>query len=378
MLTTDDYGATHEASSVSPATVPIEARQPVIGLLGFAIIAVVLYLLFILPGLERSLLVLGPLSTFWLPVLVVSALWWGGWPGNKIKDGRLGAGAGNTVLFVAAAIGLTIIGMLIVGPTDVGGIFSSGIDNTTFPWTLPLAAVVFVVMLQLTFVSGKWPLQKLEPVTSGFAALALTWAIALIIYFIFVDWASVAPPQVLDAVGMRDPGGIMHALEFVGLLLTIVIWQMTFFVLLGGWPFTLIEPAATRLVASHAVVIGGGWVTYLILHDGIDLTVAQIGAIGGSVTAAIFVSAMLFETWPLQKSPPATLRAGIGAVTVGLTFAAYFGLRAMGEAIETFEAAPSELWVAIATLNFVAAMVILHYVVWGRWPLAAPAPPPQQ
>ncbi|MFQ5554267.1 MAG: hypothetical protein ACE5GC_02705 [Acidimicrobiia bacterium] len=366
-MTTADQGA--------PAAPSIDARQPVIGLLGALIIAVVLWLLFILPGMERSLFVLGPISTFWLPVLAVSALWWGGWPGNKLEGGRSAAGAGNTLLFAGSAVVLTYIGMLIVGPTSISGMFTSGLESTTFPWTIPLAAVVFVVMLQLTFVTGKWPLHKLPAVQSGFAALAVSWGVGLVLYWLFVDFTAFAPPEALDGIGIRNPGGFWGADDFVALLLSIVIWQIALTVLLGGWPFTSIKSDGARLAAFNGAVIGGGWVTYLILSTGFNA--GQIAAIGGAATAAIFVCAMLFETWPFQGASAAVSRAGVGGLALALTFAGYFGLRGLANTLHTFQAAPVEFWVAVAALNFIAAMVILHYAVWGRWPLTPPAPPPE-
>jgi hypothetical protein len=53
------------------------APQPGVGLAGLILVAVTLAVLAVVQGPQNSLLVLGPISTFWLPVLAASALWWG-------------------------------------------------------------------------------------------------------------------------------------------------------------------------------------------------------------------------------------------------------------------------------------------------------------
>ena len=62
------------------------ARQPALGLAGVSlVIPVALFLGLGWGGAERSLLVLGPMSTFALPVIAIIAFWWEDWPGRLLR-----------------------------------------------------------------------------------------------------------------------------------------------------------------------------------------------------------------------------------------------------------------------------------------------------
>jgi hypothetical protein len=57
----------------------------------------------------------------------------------------------------------------------------------TFPATMPLAAAAFVAMLQLTLVGEGWPLRGLPRLPAGPLALAISWAVAVAVYFALAD-----------------------------------------------------------------------------------------------------------------------------------------------------------------------------------------------
>jgi hypothetical protein len=315
---------------------------------------------------------------------VVSALWWGGWPARGLA--RPAAGLANTVLFVIGAVVLTWLGQLVVGRADIGASFrqfagppsiQAGQLNA-FPWTVPLSAAVFVSMLQLTFVCGRWPLARLRPVAGGFAALALSWAVGVLSYYLFTSWDAVLPAEAQAAIGLRSGGIVaeMSALEFVGLLVAVAVWQVVFFIGFQGWPVTAISRPGARLLVANVFSLGGGWLTYLVLRQGFGWTVEAISGAGGCAIGATLIAAMLLETWPFQGEKPGGARLGLAVVGAALGFVLYYGLRALAATTGTWDVAPLQLWVAVAGLDYVAAVVILHYAVWGRWPLPPPVPPP--
>jgi hypothetical protein len=164
------------------------ARQPAMGLAGLLLLAPVAILLGVGAGsLQASLRVLGPLSTFALPVVAMIAFWWEDWPGTRLKAPL--SGFLNTVLVIAGGVVLTFIGQLAVGHGDLRGIFDATPgrhSSPTFPATMPLAGAFFVVMLQLTLVHEGWPLRRLGRIASGPIAVVAAWAIALTLYLLLV------------------------------------------------------------------------------------------------------------------------------------------------------------------------------------------------
>ena len=382
MSVTDSAENLTSDASVATPEVHEEAgqrSQPLVGVLGLLIVAVAFALLSTVWSPQTSLVVLGPISTFALPVLVVSAIWWGGWP--FARYGRSVSGLGHTIMIAAVGVILTGVGLLIVGHFSVQGIFSSNASKlnsngvlTTFPFTIPIAATVFVTMLQLTFVSNKWPLHRMRTVSSGISAFVFSWVVGTAIYFLVTNWNSV-PAAARTALGIRNGIGPMNAIDFTAMLLCIVVYQMSFFVLFRGWPFTGIKSEGARLVASHLATIGGGWITFFVLLDGFKWQDPVIVGACGSIIGSIFLVAMLFETWPFEREDAASNRFGSAVLTVIVSCALYFGLRALGHATGTWSQAPVELWIGVCGLNYIAAVIILHYAVWGRWPLEAPKPP---
>jgi hypothetical protein len=301
------------------------ARQPALGLAGVALVVPVALLLgFGLGSAERSLIVLGPVSTFALPVIAMIAFWWEDWPGTMLRAPL--AGLADTALVAAGGVLATVAAHALV-------------DGPAFPATMPLAAAVFVAMLQLTLVSEGWPLRRLDRFAGGLAALGAAWAAGAALYLALSR----------------------HGAELGAVLVCVGALQVVLYVVLRGWPLRLIASRAARLLTANAVVVAGGCLAYMLLSRA-GLRPAAIGAAMGSVVAAGLVVGMLFEGWLESRA------AGLIAVAV-VAALLYLALTAYAEGSAWTRAEPEE-WVAYAGLNAIGAGVILHVAIGRRWPFA--------
>jgi hypothetical protein len=328
------------------------ARQPGLGVAGLFLVApVALILGWGAGGPQESLLVLGPLSTFALPVIAMIAFWWEDWPGSRLRPGW--SGFTDTLLVVAGAVVLAALGQVLVDHFDLRGLFDptpgSG-HAATFPATMPLAGVAFVAMLQLTLVSEGWPLKGHERTAAGFAAIAVSWAIAAAAYLLLVD------------------GGLLAGAALGAWLVAVGAWQVCLFVVLRGWPLSRIARQGPRVAAANAVVIGGGWLTYVALR-GAGVENEAISAAAGAVVAGGLLVGMLFDGWPGSSFDPASGRVvALGAVA--LASAALFALlSAYADGIDWTRGSAEE-WVSYAGLNAIGAGVILHVGIGRRYPFA--------
>lgn len=349
------------------------AMQPFVGFLTLLVVGILWVLLSVAFGAPQSLDTIAASSTFWLPVLIVVAAWWHGWPGSLTKS-RPGAGIVNTVIFIVAALVLTGIAQVIVGKADFGAIFHSGGTFPTFPFLIPLAATIFVAMLQVTFVCDRWPFERMKPIPAGLSAFVLCWAIGLLVYFTVVNW-NFLPAPARAAMGLRNPGGPVNALDFIAWLICLVPYQIIFFQLLSGWPFREFENKVSRLVTSNVFVVGAGWLTYLFLANVLRWPGPTIVGAVGTVAVGVNFSSMAFEDYPFHHEKPSMARLGLVMNTLGMAFLTYFVLQAIGNTLATWTNPPVQLWIGINSLNFIAPEVILFYAIWGRWPLPPPAPP---
>jgi hypothetical protein len=346
------------------------AGQPWLGLGGLLLAAVVFSALALGTGsTATSLLILGPMSTFALPVVAMVAFWWNDWPGSRLATPW--TGLIDTVLVAAAAVVSTIAGQAVVERSDVRGVFQAtpgpGVP-VTFPATLVLAGAVFTAMLQLSLVCERWPLSGLEPRWSGLAALALSWAAGTGAYYLFVNLGSV-PAADRAAAGLRNPGGPIPAPDFGAALIVVGLWQTLMFIALRGWPVNTITRRPRRLLAGNALVIGLAVLTYLVLRDVAHWQPAAIGAACGCAISAALVVAMLFESWPAARLSPAAGRAVILALTALLAFALDRALAAYADAVHWTRATPDE-WITTAALSYAGAGIILHVGIGLRWPFA--------
>src|ERR687884_913191 len=187
------------------------ARQPALGVAGITlVIPVALFLGAAWGGPERSLLVLGPMSTFALPVIAMVAFWWENWPGTLVRPPL--TGLIDTVLVAVGGIVSTLVGQAIAEHVDLRGVFdpSAGpAQAATFPLTMPLAGAILVVMLQLTLVSEGWPFRRFNRFVGGVAALLASWAIAIPLYELLVAGGPVTGGQfgaALVCIGLLQVG----------------------------------------------------------------------------------------------------------------------------------------------------------------------------
>jgi hypothetical protein len=316
--------------------------QPRLGLAGLVLVVPIAALLALgAGGAEGSVLVLGPLVTFSLPLVAVVAFWWEEWPGTALRPSW--SGWADTVFIAAGAVVLTGLGQVAVGHLDLRGIFapSPGAGHVpTFPATMPLAAAAFIAMLELTLVGEGWPLRALPRVSAGLLALAATWAVALVVYLAFAG----------------VPAELGTALILVGAS------QAVFFVAWRGWPFCLIATRSRRLACAHAVVIAAGLLTYFVVHGVVGVGTEALAAYAACFVAAALLLGMLLEGW-LNRS--VTLIAAV-ALAVVLALALY----AVAGSLR-FTRASADAWVTHVALNALSASVLLHVAIGRRWPFAA-------
>jgi len=332
-------------------------RQPGLGLAGLVLVVPVALLLAIgAGGPEPSLLVLGPLVTFALPVVAMIGFWWEDWPGSRLRPGW--SGLADTAVIVAAAVPLTLAGQLAVGRLDPVGVFDptpAAGHPATFPATMPLAGAAFVAVLQLTLVSEGWPLDRLGRRTAGVAALAIAWGCAVAVELLVVD------RDVPVGSGLRDQAGPLSGADVGALLVAVGVWQVVFFVALEGRPFARIARRSARLLEANATVIGGGCLTYLLLRHVAGWRPGAISAAAGAVIAAALLVAMLFEGWPVPG------RLSVLAAVAAVSAVLFAGLAAVAGSV-AWTRAEAENWVAYAGLNAIGASVILHVAIGRRWP----------
>lgn len=338
--------------------------QPAIGLAGLTFLVPLFFVLaFGVGGPVASLQVLAPLTTFALPVVATIAFWWEDWPGSTLRAGW--SGLTDTVIVMAAAVGFTLLGQAVVAGFDLSTLFdpSPGAGHvTTFPHTLNVGAGVFTVFLQLTLVCEGWPFRRLGRFTSGLAALAVAWAVGVGAYLLLVH---------LDTVprdGLRDPGGPVESAVYGAWFTALGAWQMVFFVVLRGWPFTVLRRRAVRLPAANLVVLACASATYLLLRHALGLPVRQVTAACGCGIAAILVVAMLFDRWPWMHVSVVPGRTGVVAVSIAVAGLMYWALSSYASTVAWGRSHPED-WVAHCALNAVAMGVILHVAIWRRWPV---------
>jgi hypothetical protein len=347
------------------------AGQPWLGLGGLLLTAVVFFALAAGTGsTATSLLILGPMSAFALPVVAMVAFWWNDWPGSRLSTPW--TGLIDTALVVVAAVMLTIAGQAVVERPDVRGVFQAtpgpGVP-VTFPATLALAGAVFTAMLQLSLVCERWPLSGLELRSSGLAAFVLSWAAGAAAYFGLVNLDDV-PAAARAAVGLRNPGGPVPAPDFGAALIAVGVWQTLLFIALRGWPVSTITHRPRRLLAGNVLVIGLGTLTYLVLRDIAHWQPGAIGAACGCVISAALVAAMLFDGWPAARLSPAAGRILILALTALTAFALDRALASYANGVHWTRATPDE-WITTAALSYAGAGIILHVGIGLRWPFAA-------
>jgi hypothetical protein len=323
----------------------VVARQPRTGLIGLVLVVPIAAALALgAGGADSSVLILGPLVTYSLPLVAMVAFWWEDWPGTRLPSSW--SGWANTLLIAGGAILLTGVGQIVVADLDLSAMFdpSPGPGHVpTFPATMPLAGAAFVAMLQLTLVGEGWPLRRVPRLAAGPLALAVSWAVALAVYFALAD--------------VRGRLGTM--------LLLIGGWQALFYVAWRGWPFSAIATRWRRLTCAHVAVIAGGILTYVVVHDVLAVESAAVAAWAGCFVAAAVLFGMLLEGW-LDRVTTLLAALALTALLAVALHAAADGMR--------FTRSSAHEWVVHASLNAMAVSIILHVAIGRRWPFARRPP----
>jgi hypothetical protein len=336
-------------------------RQPASGLHGLLLVLPIAAALAVGAGIDGSVRVLAPLITYSLPLVVMVAFWWENWPGTRLRASE--AGWADTALIAAGAIVLTGIGQALAGHLDPTGLFdpSPGPGHVpTFPATMPLGGTTFVVMLQLTLVGEGWPLRRIRPVPAGLLAVAVSWVVAVVVYFGLVD---VVPPSGSDVIARHGP---VPGAELGAVLVLIGAGQVLCYVTWRGWPFVTIANRAPRLISAHVVVLGGGILSYLVAHLLLGLEAARIGAVAGCLVAAGLLFGMLFEDW-FGRLGAALERGTLLIATLGLTALLGVVLTAVARTVHLTQISADD-WVEHVALNALSTSIILHVAIGRRWP----------
>jgi hypothetical protein len=283
---------------------------------------------------------------------------------------------------------LTALAQVIAGRGDLAHLLSTTPAGhgpgrpafTSYPWTLPLAALIFLTMIQLTFVCDRRPLRRLGTPGAGIAAVIVSWIVGLVAYELLANWNAVVPPPVQQALGLSNPGGPVSAFNLLGWTLCVAVWSVLLFIPLKGRAFSRIGSVPARLIAGNISTIALGWATFLLLSGPINLTVPEIAAACGTVIAASLVAALILEGWPARLLTSAPARDGALLATIAVLAAVMFIiLEAVGDGGTTWPPTnPVYLWMTVCALNFVAAGSILWYGVFRRWPVAPPAQRPEE
>jgi hypothetical protein len=315
-------------------------------------------LLFVLPvtvllaaaagGPEHSLVVLAPITTFALPLVAMIAFWWEDWPGSLLRGAW--SGLYDTVIVVIGGLVLTLLGQGVVNGFDPVGVVAPGPGHpAAYPATLGLAAGIFTIMLQLTLVCERWPLDGMGRLRAGVVALVVCWGLGVLAY--------------LAAVRSH----LVTSEEYGAWLAVLGVWQMIWYVALRGWPFARIPRRSVRLVLANVVVLACTVITYQVAVHGVGVQPGRVSPVAGAGIASVLVVSMLFEAWPAIRLTPLPGRSLAVVLVVALTALLTWVMPAVARGIGV-PADHVDSWVTHATLNCLSLGVILHVAVWQRWP----------
>ncbi|MFI5588784.1 hypothetical protein ACIA5G_27280 [Amycolatopsis sp. NPDC051758] len=350
-MSSEDRPAVSRPDALSPAALAdARSHQPRRGLIGLAFVVPVTVLLSVgAGGAHHSLVLFGPLIIFALPIMAVVAFWWEDWPGTLLP--RPWSGPTDTALVVAGGLVLAALGQLIVHGPDLIGVFAPSAEHPGLdPAANSLSGSIFTIVLQLTLVCERRPLNRLGRLPAGLTAVALCWVLGL------VAWLAVVHSHAIESE------------EYGAWFTSIGAWQMLFWVALRGWPFARIGRTRLRLMLGNVVVVACGWGAYLLAAGVLGWPGVRITATAGTAVGCVLLVTMLFEAWPAIRLTPAPGRTLAVAIELILTALLVWLLPKLARALDV-PAAREWSWTTHVMLNALSTAVILHVAVWKRWPV---------
>jgi hypothetical protein len=356
MLTSEVAG---EAATPPPDRQDV---QPALGLRGLLLVLPIAAAMAIAAGGDGSTLVFAPLITYALPLVAVVAFWWEDWPGTRLRASL--SGWANTALIAAGAVVLTGIGQAVAGHLDPVAIFEASPGKghvPTFPATLPLAGTAFVAVLEITLVGERWPLDKLPRLPAGLIAVVCAWAIAFVVYFTLV---AITPPAGSRVSARHGP---VPGADLGAALVVISCWQVLVFVVWRGWPLVRIMSRPIRLACAHVLILGGGLLSYAVLHVALGLDSPTIAAVAGCFIASGLLVGVQFENVLHGRLPGHLERLALLLLTIASAAALDGLLTAAADAIHLTRVRSAD-WVEHASLNALSTSILLHVAVGRRWP----------
>lgn len=362
---------TADTPSVGSSTaIPVQSSRRVLHSFDWRSIStglLIMLVMFVAGGLvlspQGALLVVGPISLFAMPILALLADFvvplFAGQRRRWLVAGFILAA------ILGGAIVLTVLAQAIVGHIDLVGVFSTDPHTaashlTAFPFTIPLGGALFVTYLEVAIVSGV-PMIAKNRLRDGAIAFLGCVIVALILYGTLANWDAIPAPA-RAALGIRNPGGPIDALDLAGIVISITIWQVLY-LFFGGGPLSAIRAGWPHIVASNVAVIGLGITTYWLLHYPLQASVPQIAVIAAMEVVGILVVGILFDR--PAAGPPGTvsslqrlIRFCLAVLVSVLTFLA---LRWLGMLFQpTWAIGSLELWIAISGLNLIGGSIFLY------------------
>jgi hypothetical protein len=353
---------TGEAAAAPPDR---QNLQPALGFRGLLLVLPIAAAMALAAGGDGSTMVFAPLITYALPLVAMVAFWWEDWPGTRLRASL--SGWANTALIAAGAVVLTGIGQAVAGHLDPVAIFQASPGQghvPTFPATLPLAGSAFVAVLEITLVGERWPIDKLPRLPAGLIAVLCAWAVAFVVYFTLV---AITPPAGSRVSPRHGP---VPGADLGAVLVVISCWQVLVFVVWRGWPLTFIVNRPIRLACAHVLVLGGGLLSYVVLHAVFGVAAATIAAVAGCFIASGLLLGVQFENVLRGRLPSHLERSALLLMTIALT-ATFDGLLSAAADAIHLTRVRSDDWVEHASLNALSTSILLHVAVGRRWPFGA-------
>jgi hypothetical protein len=349
------------------------AAQPGLGFAGLLVVVPLAALLAFGPdGAEGAVVILSPLMTFALPVLSMVAFWWEDWPGSTLRPGW--SALVDTFLIAAAGVALAAIGQMIVGRFDVSGLFDPTPELGSAPLcpaAMPLGLAVFTAMLQLTLVCEGWPFKRLPRLVAGFAALALSWGLALLVQYTAYKFRAPAGSGLISQDGPFSPEDLSAVFALCG------AWQVWFFIVWRGWPLNRLGRRWLRITLGNLLVFAGTAFSLVLLDGLFGMAARTILATVTSFSAAGLLVAMLFEGAFRSRMSAVWERATTLFVSVVVGAGLFGGLITYAGTL-TWTTSSAEGWVSHVCVNALGSGVLLHVGVSRRWPLKGTTAPVQR